>query len=103
MKPKSGKHKPQVIWSDQAKEAVRAIYLYYKEKSPQGAQALRSELLSAPTKVYFAKQYQVDEINPKYRRIIVRDFKILYKESDHIIQVLEVVSTRRSPRVLKKS
>ena len=35
MKPKSGEDKPQVIWSDQAKEAVRTIYLYYREKSPE--------------------------------------------------------------------
>ncbi len=94
--------KLKIIWTRQAKEALKRIYDYYKEKSLQGAKNVRSELLHSPKTIHFAKQYQVDDINPKYRRIVVRDFKVLYKEHNNTILVLDIISTRQSPDVLKK-
>lgn len=91
----------KVIWSLQAKNSLKAIYDYYKEKSPQGAMNVRNDLLHAPKTVHYAKQYQVDDINPKYRRIVVRDFKILYTEKKDEIHVLDIISTRQSPKVLR--
>lgn len=91
----------KIVWTKQAKEALKEIYDYYKDKSPQGAKNIRSELLKAPKSIYFSKQYQVDDINPKYRRIVVHHYKILYKESKSTIQVMDIVSTRQSPEVLK--
>lgn len=92
--------KLKIVWTMQAKEALKDIYDYYKDKSPQGAKNVKSDLLKAPKSVYFSMQYQVDDINPKYRRIIVRDYKILYKENKSTILVMDVVSTRQSPEVL---
>ncbi len=94
--------KLKIIWTRQAKEALKSIYDYYKEKSLQGAKNVRLELLNSPKTIHFAKQYQIDDINPKYRRIVVRDFKVLYKEHNNTILVLDIVSTRQSPDVLKK-
>lgn len=65
-----------IVWTLQAKESLKTIYNYYKEKSPQGARNVKNELLQSPKTIAFSKQYQVDEINPKYRRIVVRDFKV---------------------------
>lgn len=93
--------KLKIIWTDQAKEALKSIYDYYKYRSPQGAKNVKSDLLKSPRTILFAKQYQVDEINPKYRRIVVRHFKVLYKEENGVIQVVDIVSTRQSPEVLK--
>lgn len=93
--------KLKIIWTDQAKEALKSIYDYYKYRSPQGAKNVKSDLLKSPKTILFAKQYQVDEINPKYRRIVVRHFKVLYKEEKGVIQVVDIVSTRQSPEVLK--
>ena len=62
-----------------------------------------SDLLQSPKTIYFAKQYQVDDINLKYRRIIVRgDYKVLYKEEAGIIKVVDVISVKQSPEDLKK-
>ncbi len=92
----------KIIWSKQASNSLKHIYEYYKERSPQGAKKVRAELLNAPKKIVFSQQYQQDEINPKYRRIIVRDYKVLYLEKDNIISVIDIISTKQSPDLLKE-
>jgi len=91
----------QIIWSYQARSSLRAIYDYYKKESLQGAKNVKSDLLNSPKRIYFSKQYQLDDINPKYRRIVVRDFKVLYLEKRNQIRIIDIVSTRQSPEVLK--
>lgn len=59
----------RVIWTTQAVEALHDIYDYLKEKSPQGAANVRKDLLMSPKTIVFAQQFQIDDINPKYRRI----------------------------------
>lgn len=93
--------KLKIIWTDQAKSALKHIYDYYKDKSVQGAKHVKSDLLKSPKTILFAKQYQLDEINPKYHRIVVRDYKVLYKEEKGVIQVVDIISSRQSPEVLK--
>jgi plasmid stabilization system protein ParE len=91
----------RIIWSKQAKEALKDIYDYYKEKSLQGARNVKADLLNSPKTIYFSKQYQVDDINPKYRRIVVRHYKVLYKEVNSTIQIVDIISTLQSPEVLE--
>ena len=55
----------KIIWSKQAKEAVKTIYHYYQKKSSQGAKNVKADLLKAPKTIHFARQYQIDEINPR--------------------------------------
>lgn len=90
-----------IIWSKQAREALKDIYQYYIEKSLQSAMHLKADLLNSPKTIYFSKQYQVDDINPKYRRIVVRHYKVLYKEEKGTIQVVDIVSTLQSPEILE--
>lgn len=87
----------KIIWTDQAKAALKHIYDYYKNKSIQGAKNIKSDLLKSPKTILFAKQYQLDDINIKYRRIIVRDYKVLYKEENGVIQIVDIISSRQSP------
>ena len=94
--------KRDIVWTLQAKESLRTIYDYYKNKSLQGAKNVKDDLLRSPKTIAFSKQYQVDEINPKYRRIIVRDFKVLYKESQRKIEIIDIINTRQSPSKLRK-
>jgi plasmid stabilization system protein ParE len=93
--------KLKIIWTNQAKLALKSIYDYYKEKSLQGANNVKSDLLQSPKTIYYAKQYQIDEINPKYRRIVVRNYKVLYKENKGAIHVMDIVCTLQSPEILK--
>jgi plasmid stabilization system protein ParE len=93
--------KPKIIWTQQAKTALKSIFDYYKERSLQGANTLKAELLLSPKTIHFAKQYQIDEINPKYRRIVVRDYKVLYKEIRGSLYVMDIVCTLQSPEILR--
>ena len=87
----------KIIWTDQAKAALKHIYDYYKKKSVQGAENIKSDLLKSPKTILFAKQYQFDNINIKY----LRDYKVLYKEENGVIQIVDVISSRQSPEELK--
>ena len=92
----------KIIWTDQAKKELKKIYDYYKEKSLQGAKNVRSDLLLSPKTIAFSKQYQIDDINPNYRRIVVRgNYKVLYREEAGTIKVMDIVSTQQSPDILK--
>jgi plasmid stabilization system protein ParE len=48
-------NKAKVVWTKQAKEALKDIYDYYKEKSLQGAKNVKEDLLKAPKSIYFSK------------------------------------------------
>ena len=92
----------KIIWSFQAKQDLKDIYEYWKKKSVQGAKNVRSDILKSPKTIFYAKQYQFDDINPKYRRIVVLTFyKVLYREQKHTISIMGVVCTSQSPDVLK--
>ncbi|ADR20842.1 hypothetical protein MATR_15320 [Marivirga tractuosa] len=81
----------EIIWSNQAKNSVKEIYEFFKEKP----------LAVAKKAIYFSKQYQPDDINPEYRRIIVRDYKLLYKENNNKIVTIDIISSRQSPEIFK--
>jgi len=92
----------RIVWTLQAKQDLKEIYEYWKKKSIQGARNIESDILKSPKTIYYAQQYQVDDINPRYRRIIVRTFyKVLYREQNDIIYIVGVISTHQSPDVLK--
>jgi plasmid stabilization system protein ParE len=93
--------KPEIIWSNQAKLALKDIFDYYKDKSLKTAKNIKSELLNSPKTVLFSRQYQIDDINPKFRRIVVRHYKVLYQERNGIIEVIDIISTRQSPELLE--
>jgi len=66
-----------IIWTLQAKASLKSIYDYYKGKTPQGAVNVKNDLLQSPKTIAFSKQYQVDDINPKYRRTCSAAFAML--------------------------
>jgi plasmid stabilization system protein ParE len=62
-----------------------------------------NDILSETKNIKFAQQYQVDEIlGEPYRRIVVRNYKIIYKvHSDIEIRILQIFDTRQNPIRLK--
>lgn len=90
-----------IIWSEMAKESLLSIYLYHKQFSETGAKKIKNQLLLAPKSILYSKQYQIDNINPKYRRIVLRDYKILYIEKNNDLLILDIICTLQSPEVLK--
>jgi len=95
--------KLKITWTEQAKEDLKQIYKYWKKKTLQGANNVRSDILNSPKTILFSEQYQIDEVNQKYRRIVVRDnYKVLYKVARKTIYVLGIVGTGQSPETLEK-
>lgn len=93
----------KIFWTTQAKKDLKNIYEFWKKKSVQGAKNVRSDILKSPKTIYYAKQYQIDNINPNYRRIVVRThYKVLYREIKNSIYIMGIISTHQSPDVLKK-
>ena len=73
-------------------------YLKYEKKTPQGAANVKKDILQATREVIFKNQYQRDEIEPEYRRIIVRHYKLLYKEKAGKILILRIFDTYQNPK-----
>src|SRR5690606_8101171 len=93
-------NKLKVIWSQKAKAQLKSIhdYLKYEKKTPQGAANVKKDILQASREVTFENQYQRDEIEPEYRRIIVRHYKLLYKEKGGKILILRIFDTYQEPK-----
>ena len=86
----------QVVWTRQARESLNAILAYRYKDIPSAKKIVRKDIINASKKIVFAEQYQKDEILPQYNRIIVRDYKILYKEISGIAYILNVICTKAS-------
>ena len=94
--------KYRIIWTSQAKQDLNNIYDYWKEKSVQAAKSVTLDILKSPRTINYAKQYQVDDINPKYRRIVVRSYyKVLYREIKSTVFITGVISTHQSPDIIR--
>lgn len=88
----------KVIWSNSAKIQLKSIHDYIKNKlkSPQGARNVKEDILNTSKSIVFAEQYEIDEIQPEYRRMLVRHYKILYKEKHGEIHILGIFDTQQS-------
>lgn len=93
----------RIVWDIHAKTDLRLIHDFIKLKSPQGAKNVINDILSETKNIKFVQQYQVDEIlGEPYRRIVVRNYKIIYKvHSDIEIRILQIFDTRQNPIRLK--
>lgn len=70
----------RILWDHQAKEDLKLIFHFIKIKSIQGAKSVIADIIDQTKRIHFTEQYQVDEFLGKpYRKMIVRDFKIIYK------------------------
>jgi plasmid stabilization system protein ParE len=92
----------KVIWTTLAKQDLRSIYQYWQPISEKGAKNIVEDTLRSPKTIYYSQQYQVDDVNSKYRRIVVRKFyKVLYRERKNTIYIMGVITTHQSPDIVK--
>ncbi len=89
----------EIRWSKQAQNDLKALYNYYKEKSPQSAEKIVQEIYDTVSTLLYSRQYQKDDINSHYRRMVCRHYKILYKETPNkkIIRILSIFDARQNP------
>lgn len=94
----------KILWDNQAKSDLKLIFEFIKLKSPQGAKNVVSDIIAQSKNIRFVAQYQADEFwGEPYRRMIVRDYKIIYKiHSDTEIRILQIFDARQNPIKLRK-
>lgn len=87
-----------VFWTNNAKEDLKDIYHSLKEKvSLESAQKIRDELFESPNNIIFLEQFQLDEYRLDCRRIVVRNYKLLYQIKDSSIFIIRVFNTFQNP------
>jgi|SRR5690606_478582 len=92
----------QIVWTRQARESLNAILDYRYKEIPSARKIVRKDIIEASKHIVFVEQYQKDEIFPQYRRIIVRDYKVIYKEQNGIAYILNVICTRADKDTITK-
>jgi addiction module RelE/StbE family toxin len=94
----------RILWDNQAKEDLKLIFDFIKIKSLEGAKNVIADILEQTKRIHFAEQYQVDEFLGKpYRKMIVRDFKIIYKvQSKSEIRILQIFDSRQNLNAINK-
>lgn len=91
----------EIIWTHEAENDLDSVYDFYLKVSENVALKIIVEILLEVEKIIFLKEFQVDDINPNYRRIIVRHFKILYRDINNQIVIYGVFDSRQNPIKLK--
>lgn len=90
--------KPLVFWTQNAKEDLKEIYFSLKKGvDKETALKIRDELFKCTDHIVFAEQFQLDEYRFDCRRIIVRNYKILYQIKENSIFVVRVFNTFQNP------
>jgi addiction module RelE/StbE family toxin len=94
-----------ILWDNQAKADLKLIFEFIKLKSPQGAKNVISDIVAQSKNIHFVEQHQVDEfLGEPYRRMIVRDYKVIYKiHSENEIHILQIFDTRQYSIELKSN
>ena len=94
----------KIIWTDEAKADLKDIYEFIRKESLQGAKNVVFDIRNAPKSVCFPQQNEKEWYNNKYQRIIVRNYKVLYRveESAKELIISTVFDTRQNPDKLRQ-
>lgn len=68
------------------------MYNFIKTKSLQGAKNVISDIRKAPKTIYFPELYSIEEYFPEYRKIVVRDYKIIHTVNTQSKTIEDVIS-----------
>ena len=92
-----------IHWSDEAKSDLDEIFKFYTEHPPDKASQNLLDLISETEEIVFTEQWQVDEYDSIYRRIIVkRKFRVVYKIIANILLITAVYPTKKNPENFRK-
>jgi len=84
-------------WTAAALADLDHIYAYYQEYSEQGAKNVIRDILDRVDSLNYPHQYQVYDVLPAYRRMVVRDYLILYKVHEDVVVIYKVISGKQKP------
>jgi len=86
-----------ILWTHEAEIDIDEIYEYYFEKSPLAASRIINDIITSAESLVFSDQYQIEDYKTNCRRIIIRNYKVLYTYHDEFIYILRVFDTRQNP------
>ena len=87
-----------VIWTSKSFEDISNIHHYLSNKiSSETAHKIIDEIYQAANSITFVEQFQNDEYRKDCRRIIVRNYKILYYSKDSEMFVIRGFNTLQDP------
>lgn len=90
----------KIVWSKTALNSLQSIYEFHVINSKTSEENIISEVYNAPDSIAFPYQYQIDPIYSNYRRIIVRDYKILYEYLYNVINIVDIISSKQNPKII---
>ena len=94
----------KIIWTNEAKNDLKDIFDFIKKQSVQSAKNVISDIRNAPKSVRFLHQNEVEYYNEKYQKIIIRNYKILYRinEFKNELIIAAVFHTSQNPEKLSE-
>lgn len=96
--------KIKLVWDILAKEDLKRIYYFNKENlSIEFAKKVREAIYNQVGSIVFLEQWQEDEnLGLPYRRIIIRNYKIVYLvKNNNLNYILAIFDIRQDPSKYK--
>jgi|UniRef100_UPI0040493259 addiction module RelE/StbE family toxin len=87
-----------ITWTSKSFEDITNIYNYLSNRiSTETANKIVDEIYKAPSSISYIEQFQVDEYRKDCRRIIIRNYKILYTVINSEIFIIRIFNTLQNP------
>lgn len=96
----------KIIWSDFAIENVKDIFDYYSiNANKKIAHEIKKQILDATQQLKKnpesgQKELYLESLEQDYRYLIVSNYKIIYRFTDHMIFINDVFDTRQDPLMM---
>ena len=87
-----------ISWTTNAKLDLKDIYLSLEQNiSLLVATKITDEIFESLNSIIFPDQFQIDDYRIDCRRIIIRNYKILYQFHNNTIYVVRIFNTFQDP------
>ena len=87
-----------IFWTTNAKLDLKDIYLSLEQNiSLLVATKITDEIFESLNSIIFSDQFQIDDYRIDCRRIIIRNYKILYQFHNNTIYVVRIFNTFQDP------
>jgi plasmid stabilization system protein ParE len=87
-----------IFWTTYAKLDLKDIYLSLEQNiSLAVASKITGEIFESLHSITFPDQFQIDDYRIDCRRIIIRNYKILYQFHNNTIYVVRIFNTFQDP------
>ena len=88
-----------IFWTTNAKLDLKDIYLSLEQNiSLPVATKITDEIFESLNSIIFPDQFVIDDYRIDCRRIIVRNYKILYQFHNNTIYVVRIFNTFQDPK-----